>query len=199
MGDMSGRNPVVRDPAITTSLTDEESVLVASKLVYLLYHHYHNDLWGILKPLGICSFSYKGIYMKKKMGEKQTDWQNHALNKFRLPHVNTSIEEWEAAHPGQLFAELSTAERVGIWEAKFLADPEAMSKAMFKPVISVLDTFQIFNSGAREAQSAEDQERMKAVVKMLRVKYNYVCQLAYHFRGLLADRKQDVRVNRYIS
>jgi hypothetical protein len=189
MGDASGRTQVVLDPVINTSMNDEESVLAACKLVYLLYH----NTWGILKPLGIGSFTYKAIYFGKKMRKRQTSWQDRVLNKFALPHVKASIVKWEAAHPGQSFSKLSPVERVENSRETFKTDSQVISKAMFKPLMSVLDTFSVFDVEAHEAPSEEDRKKMKAVRDMLQRNHEVFCEITYLYRILENNEEGRVR------
>jgi hypothetical protein len=63
---------------------------------------------------------------------------------------------------------------------------------MFKPVISMLDTFAVFDPTAHDAQSAKDREKMKAVRERLQRKHECVCWMTYTYRILRNDKKSKV-------
>jgi hypothetical protein len=139
----------------------------------------------VLQALGLERGMEKYHDIDKQLNLKQSQWKGAILNKFLLPHVQELVRQWHVAHAWCSFKTLDEDQRRQIWLDAYDADPKRMATAMFKPVIGVLDTANVFKADLEED---EERARMGAVRIMLREKYLFGCKITYTHR-ILSNKK----------
>ena len=148
----------------------EDQIWEACKWSYLLYHtvDYSPALTKATQSLD-----------RSQITKKQTAWRSHILNKFLLPHVKELARAWCAKNPWRFVEDLDVADRDQIWIDEWNTDPSGIVRAMWKPVVDVLDLEHVFSD---ELIFEDEKEKTEKLKQMFRDKYVCGCNLTWMHR-----------------